>query len=94
MPSDGMSRSVTDAYREGWDRTFRLPDYRTCERCQNPGPIAGMEERPDGRFVHAGECPRYVVAMLGRCPYGGPDTPSSCRLPAGHDGFHERRTKP
>ena len=66
MPSDGTSRPVTDAYREGWDRTFHALDYRTCERCQNPGPIAGMVKQVDGRFVHAGECPRYVVARMVR----------------------------
>lgn len=26
-----------------------------------------------------------------RCSYGGPNTPSSCRLPKGHAGLHERR---
>lgn len=25
-----------------------------------------------------------------RCPYGGPDTPSTCRLPKGHPGHHRR----
>jgi hypothetical protein len=25
-----------------------------------------------------------------RCPYGGKNTPSSCRLPKGHAGGHER----
>ena len=29
-------------------------------------------------------------ALAERCPYGGPDTPSSCRLPKGHEGLHER----
>lgn len=31
-----------------------------------------------------------LVAARG-CPYGGPDTPSSCGLPRGHEGPHQRR---
>ena len=26
-----------------------------------------------------------------RCSYGDPDSPSSCRLPEGHEGLHQRR---
>ena len=33
---------------------------------------------------------RCIGNTPSRCPYGGPNTPSSCCLPEGHDGGHMR----
>jgi hypothetical protein len=34
--------------------------------------------------------PMSEPATFERCPYGGPDTPSSCCLEKGHVGLHQR----
>jgi len=45
------------------------------------------------RLAEAWEAEQDTTSTTERCSYGGPDTPSSCRLPAGHSGLHERSKK-